>query len=170
MNTVLSAFSFLALSVGLAAQAENPPVTPGKIGFSVGGQQGAAGVFCSGFQCKALPLGVTRGETITLSIRTQLQSPWILLAGTQALPVCQAIPGILNQWAGPSILVGVGRVQSPDRIRCWGGLQTLTVPVPAAIPLNTRAAIQVVADVVASHTSSAKAPAFSAPVELTVTK
>ena len=158
-----------SICADLAAQG-NPPVTPGKIGFTVNGVQGSAGLLCSGFQCTALPLGLTRGETLTLAIRTQLRSPWFLLIGPTALPACLTIPGIGNTWAGPNVVVAAGLVTQQDRIRCWGGLQSIPVNVPATIPLQISAVFQVVADVQLSISSSAKGPVFSAPVELTVTR
>lgn len=147
-----------------AAQFDNPPVTPGKIGFSIGGANGRAGIFCSGFACNASNLGINRGEQLTFQYRTTLGAPWVLLVGLQALPVCLTIPGILNQWAGPQTVVAVGTITQRDLIRCWGGLGSTTITVPRNLNLNDTVAFQVVAN------NMSLGPAFSAPVKVTVVK
>jgi hypothetical protein len=170
MKTVIQSLTLCAIAGALAAQTDNPPVIPGKIGFAVAGVQGSAGILCSGYRCGVYPLGITRGETLALSIRTQLRSPWLLLVGIQPLVPCQAISGIGNLWAGPTLIVAAGTVTAQDNIRCWGGKQSSSIPVPKTVPLKASVVFQVVADVQISFSSPAKAPVFSAPVQVTVTR
>jgi hypothetical protein len=156
--------SILALSLLIGptlAQAENPPVYPGKIGFSISGVQGSVGDVCSGFTCQPYSLGLTRGETLTATIRSNLQARWILLAGVQPSP-CLTLPGFYNGWAGPSIPVAVGALSLPDTIRCWGAKGSLAIPVPLSQPLKASVTLQLVAD-------NSAGTSFSSPMVLTVT-
>ncbi|MCA8958734.1 MAG: hypothetical protein KDC87_21840 [Planctomycetes bacterium] len=152
-----------ALLLAASATAQEPPVQPGKIGYSVATTSASAGSLCSGFACAPADLLVARGATLTFAVRTNPGLPFVLLAGPNAQP-CVTLPGILNQWAGPSLLVFAGTANQNDTIRCWGGLATLALPVPTTTPLQTAVVTQVVAD----NGTAPAVPAFSQPVRITV--
>ena len=148
----------------LAPAQSPPPVAQGKIGFTISGQAGSAGILCSGFQCTAFNLGIARGEKLSLAFRSHSGAPWILGIGPKPLTTCISLPGFWNQWAGPSTIVAMGTMGQTDLIRCWGGLHTRTVAVPTTgVNLKDSVVFQLVA-------TNSGAAAFSAPVAVTVTK
>ncbi len=165
MQRILTALILGTLATTTAAQFDSPPITPGKIGFSIAGANGRAGIFCSGFACMAPNLGINRGEQLTFQYRTTFGAPWVLLIGLTALPTCPTVPGILNQWAGPLTVVAFGGITRRDvLIRCWGGWDSTTITVPQNLNLRDTFAFQVVAN------NLTLGPAFSAPVVVTVVK
>ena len=160
-STVLAILAAAAL---LGAQSESPPVTPGQVGFNINGAAGTAGDICSGFQCAARDLGVTRGEALRFVVRSQQKSRWLLLAGPQPLTSCVSVPGIGNRWAGPFVVVGSGTLMQYDPLRCFGALGGAVVTVPASgLHIGATAAFQVVVE-------NYGVPVFSSPVTVTVRK
>jgi hypothetical protein len=156
--------ALLVATPALGAQAQ-PPVSPGKIGFTIDDGTNLAGISCSGFQCASMELQTGRGQVLTFRYRTTFGSPYVLLAGPVHFGTCVPLPGIGNLWAGPGWIVGAGRISQTDAmIRCWGGYDTLKAQIPQAIGLKTTAWFQLVAD------NLGNGPVFSAPVQVTVVR
>ena len=158
----------VACCVFLAAAA-SAQVTPGQFGFTVTSTSSntTAGTFCRGFQCTPFRLAVTGNDTLQLTVRTELNQPFVIAVSPAAGP-CVNVPGVVNQFglASPWGVLFVGAVTQPSPIlACWSGFETVPLRLPN-LPSGLGFVLQAVA--AGPGPSSSIQPAFTSPVACSV--
>lgn len=138
---------FLAAAIpGSAAPAQ---VLIDRFGYQVTGQNGTAGEFCWVFDCTPRPLAVVAGETLTLRVNAPFQT-FFAIGGALGPAPCVPIPGIANALLldpASLVILASGTVAQPSPIlACWGGFETVALPLPAGLPLGFAFVTQALAD------------------------
>lgn len=155
-------------AAGLAADTSTCQVLPGVFGYQVTGQNGTAGEFCWQFDCAVRPLNVVSGETLTLRVNAPFQNFFAIGAAFSATS-CVPIPGIENALIldAPIVTIALGVVgQQSPMLACWGGFQTVALPLPNGLPVGLSFSTQAVAAVPTLGNSNGAA--FSVAVQKTV--
>jgi len=139
----------------------------GQFGFSVGDSTGGVGTACSGFSCTALKWTTSVNAKLGFGIRAPKHSRYFVIVGPPT-NMCVTLPGILNQWVVPNVVMipGIVNQQEPPLwIRCFGWYSTFTIPVPSSARGAT-VSVQAVAEVTTGV--NIVQPAFSVPIDISV--
>ena len=155
------------LTGGYAAAQGAIPMRIAQFGFFATDGVGGAGTVCGGFTCTPAKLTTSSNATLTFTIRAPKDAPYLLIVGPSA-PLCVSLPGILNKWAVPNVVMLPGIVNQPEPprgLRCFGWLSTFKATVPASAK-GLKVGVQVVAEV--TSLAGPKMPAFSTPIEISV--
>jgi hypothetical protein len=164
----LLATTLSLLAIGqAAAQTGRPPIVIGQFGFSVGDSKGGVGTVCSGFSCTPLQWTTSVNEKLGIGIRAPRNSRYFVIVGPKT-NMCVTVPGILNQWVVPAVVLIPGVVNQPDApfsIRCFGWHDALSILVPASAS-GVTVSVQAVAEVVTG--TNVIQPAFSIPIDISV--
>jgi len=162
MRRLLSAFVLTALAFAGGATAQ---VSPGEFGFTVQSSAGTAGTFCRGFTCTPFRLAVAQQDTLLLTVRAELRSPFAI-AISPALGRCQSIPGVDNQLIllpSTTETLVVDRIGSPSPIlACWSGFESVRLALPPRLPAG--AVFHLQALVAGPSPRGRIAPAFTSAV------
>lgn len=151
----------------LTAAAAVAQVHPGIFGYQVQSMSGTSGEFCFVFDCTPRASTAVAGETLTLRVNAPLQAFFAIgvsLGATSCLP----IPPIGNDLVldPPVFTLAVGFVSTPSPIlACWGGTQTVLLPLPPTLPQGFTFATQAGAAVPSTSVNSV---AFSVAVLTTI--
>jgi hypothetical protein len=139
MKSTVAALLFASL---LATAARAQLAGPGL--NWLGTVSGGAGSFAP--SCTVLPINASRGESVTLKVWGDLQSPFGLFAAGSSAP-CTPFPGIgagllLGQ---PVVTVTFGVLtQFSPCLSCPPAFQVMTFSIPATVPPNTMVVFQAV--------------------------
>jgi len=150
-----------------AAQTARPPIVIGQFGFSVGDSTGGVGTACSGFSCRAIKWTTTVNARLGFGIRAPKNSRYFVIVGPNS-NMCATVPGFLQQWVVPSLVLIPGVVNQPEpplSIKCFGWYSTFTIPVPPSAR-GVKVSVQVVAEVTTGI--NILQPAFSVPIDISV--
>ena len=102
----------------------------------LGTVSGGAGSFVP--SCTALPINASRGESVTLKVWGDVQSPFALFAAASSVP-CIPFPGIGNGLVlgQPLVTVTFGVLtQFSPCLSCPPAFQAMTFSIPATLPPN----------------------------------
>ena len=165
----LLATTFCLFAAGpLAAQpGGRPPIVVGQFGFSVGDSRGGVGTACSGFACKGPKWTTTVNARLGFGIRAPKNARYFVIVGPVS-NMCVTVPGILNKWVVPNVVLIPGIVNQPElprSIRCFGWHSTFTIPVPASAR-GARVSVQAVAEMTTGINITQ--PAFSIPIDISI--
>ena len=130
----------LLLLTGAVPALATAQIGRGEVGLYLATQAGSGGTTCTPtYSCGYLPATLTRGETITITVRGVYQMPFVIaLSGTQQ-SLCLPLQGILHELMFvPAWFPFVGILDQGDPIlRCPGGLKTLSLPIPNELAPGT---------------------------------
>jgi hypothetical protein len=108
----------------------------------LGTVSGGAGSYAP--SCTVLPINASRGESVTLRVWGDVQSPFALFAAASTA-ACTPFPGIGNGLllASPVVTVTFGVLtQFSPCLSCPPGYQAMNFSIPATVPPNTMVAFQ----------------------------
>lgn len=110
---------------------------------------GSLGHFARSFvpSCQNLPVGMTPGEAVTLTVWGDLQSPFALFAaggGSQCVPFPPLGGGLVLDFPVVTVTFGVLSQTTPC-LSCPPGLEPLQFVVPNGLPPGTSLAVQAAA-------------------------
>ena len=136
-TTTLAALLFAAsFAPALPAQLAGPGLN------WLGTVSGGAGSFAP--SCTVLPVNAVRGESVTLRVWGDVQSPFALFASAGTV-ACTPFPGIGNGFllASPVVTVTFGVLtQFSPCLSCPPAYQAMNFSIPATVPPNTMVAFQ----------------------------
>jgi hypothetical protein len=131
---------------GLLFTASFAPAVPAQLvgpGLNwLGSVSGGAGSFVP--SCTVLPVNAVRGESVTLRVWGDVQSPFALFAAASTA-ACTPFPGIGNGFllASPVVTVTFGVLtQFSPCLSCPPAYQAMNFSIPATVPPNTMVAFQ----------------------------
>jgi len=158
--------TLFAGTLGLCVSDIQAQVVAGQMGFHATDGSRSAGTICSGFSCKSSNMVSKPNVKVTFTIRAPKNSRYFLIVGPSA-SMCQGIPGFLNQWAVPAIVVLPGTVTQVDTgAKCFGYMATFSATVPGNVRKGARATFQALAEV--PDANNVLRPAFSTPVDIII--
>jgi len=137
MKSTFTAILFASLlATGARAQLAGPGLQ------WLGTVSGGAGSFVP--SCTVLPINASRGESVTLKVWGDMQSPFGLFAAGSSVP-CTPFPGIGNGLllGQPLVTVTFGVLsQFSPCLSCPPAFQTMNFSIPATLPPGTMVVFQ----------------------------
>lgn len=165
---MLRILSSVALTAAIFAPQAEAQVRPGEFGFAVASSTSRGGNFCGGFTCTPSPMSAGQGDTLTMTVRTELRQPFII-AVARNIGRCTPVPRIGNQLIldpNTASTVAVGIVSNPSPIlACWSGFEEVRVQLPR-LPSPTTFYLQALT--AGPSRGGGNAPAFTVAVACTV--
>ncbi|MEZ5965535.1 MAG: hypothetical protein R3F56_17000 [Planctomycetota bacterium] len=143
-------------------------VGAGEIGFMLGSNGATFGTTCPRtFSCTYLAADLARGLPADFTVRGVPNQPFAIALWIDQPHQCLGLPGFHNSlFAASVVLPFAGTLTQPDRIlACPGGLETIRVPIPAALPVGTALTMQALAY---SYWNGGQVPTFTMALRATI--